>query len=277
MPAAEKSNRRMDGQRAFAGSSTFDARIARFQKCAQVTRGRTIMRSLARNVLWSLSTVVVLTAWPEHDPLAETTGASTTVERFQAALIEAMRGGATLGFEGRRESLSPVIGEVFDLPSVSKLVLGKSWQTLDAADRDAIIDKLGRLAAVTLASRFDSYSGERFEIVEEKPLESGPPASYAASSTLAIALVRVDYALHERDGRWRILHAWYDGVSGSRIHREEFAAIIAREGTDGLMQQLEQKDRADNRAIRRLVQLVPRGSRSWSRGTRRTTLGPGDG
>ena len=198
------------------------------------------MRSLARNVLWSLSTVVVLTAWPEHDPLAETTGASTTVERFQAALIEAMRGGATLGFEGRRESLSPVIGEVFDLPSVSKLVLGKSWQTLDAADRDAIIDKLGRLAAVTLASRFDSYSGERFEIVEEKPLESGRRLVRSEFHT-GDSLVRVDYALHERDGRWRILHAWYDGVSGSRIHREEFAAIIAREGTDGLMQQLEQK------------------------------------
>ena len=172
--------------------------------------------------------------------MAQSPDPATTVERFHTALIDAMRGGDTLGFEGRRERLSLVLEDTFDLTGVSKLTLGKNWQALDAIHRTTFIDKISRLAAVTLASRFTSYSGERFEIVEEKQLESGRRLVRSEFHT-GDGVVRIDYALHDSDGQWRILHAWYDGVNGSRIHREEFAAIISREGIEGLMQQLDKK------------------------------------
>ena len=197
------------------------------------------MANSVRGALYVGSMIMVLIG-AGNIAMAQSQDPSTTVERFHTALIDAMHGGDTLGFEGRRERLSPVIEDTFDLASVSKLTLGKNWQALDAIQRTTFIDKISRLAAVTLASRFTSYSGERFEIVEEKQLESGRRLVRSEFHT-GDSVVRIDYALHDSDDQWRILHAWYDGVSGSRIHREEFAAIISREGIEGLMQQLDKK------------------------------------
>ena len=171
---------------------------------------------------------------------AQTPDASPAVRRFQDALIHVMQNGAELGFAGRRDYLMPVVSEGFDLLAVSRLVLGKRWKQLDANQQTEMTALLQRLAATTLASQFTSYAGERFEILSEKPLQSARRYVRSEFHT-SDSVLRVDFALHHRDAGWRIINVWYDGVSGSRIHREEFAAIISRDGVEGLMQRLNEQ------------------------------------
>ena len=52
---------------------------------------------------------------------------ASTVDRLHATLLDVMQNADSLGFPGRRERLSPVIREAFDLPFIVKVVLGRYW------------------------------------------------------------------------------------------------------------------------------------------------------
>ena len=100
-------------------------------------------------------------------------GPASAVDRFHATLLEVMQNADSLGFSGRRERLSPVIREAFDLAFVVKIVLGRYWGELPQTDRKRMIDTFTRLSIATYASRFDGFSGEAFELVGEKPMKKG--------------------------------------------------------------------------------------------------------
>lgn len=183
--------------------------------------------------------VLVGTAIPamaEDEPAA-------VVARLNDALLAAMRSAEDgAGFEERYDALQPVLDDAFAFPAMARLAVGPRWNDLAPAERDRVAALFGEMSVATFAARFDGFSGERFEIVEEAP---GPRGTTLVRSSLrrpADEPVGLDYLLREQEGGWGIIDVFLNSkFSEIARQRAEFAALLRQGGAPALIAGLEAK------------------------------------
>ena len=93
-----------------------------------------------------------------------TTGIAAPIRAFYDALLDVMKRAKTLGIKGRYDALAPVVEATFDLPVMTRIAVGPRWTSLPKDVQSALVDAFSRMTIATYASRFDGYSGERFEV-----------------------------------------------------------------------------------------------------------------
>lgn len=173
-------------------------------------------------------------------PLALAGDARQTVETLHAALLEAMRDGASLGFAGRTELLTPVLAQSFDFRTISRLVTGRYWAEMADAQKDEFVKVFSALSAATYADNFDEFGGERFETraaVQKKTAEVVKTVIIDAEGEET----SLNYLLAPVDGEWRIVNVIADGVSDISLKRAEYSGVIAAEGIEALVAKLKAK------------------------------------
>jgi phospholipid transport system substrate-binding protein len=172
-------------------------------------------------------------------PTAPDQPGTPIVETLQDALLDLMRNGPELGYSGRRDQIAPVIETSFDLGFIARKSAGRHWKQLTGVEQAQIVEALSRFSIATYAARFSSYDGERFELLSEAP---GVHDTTLVATRIVSdeRTVRLDYRLHQIDGRWLIIDVMLDGsVSELALRRSEYASILKREGLDGLLAALE--------------------------------------
>ena len=164
------------------------------------------------------------------------------VADLNATLLESMQQARELGFNGRYELLSPVLIDTFNFPAMARIAVGRYWTGLDKGQRGRLIDAFSRMSIANFASRFDGYSGERFEMLGERPSARGAITvlnQIVESSGKATSL---DYVLREFDGDWQIIDIFLDGkFSELAVTRSEYTSVIGRAGFDSLISTLDDK------------------------------------
>ena len=168
-------------------------------------------------------------------------GPEDSVNAFHETLIRTMKDGRTLSESGRYARIEPVVHRLFDLPLMSRLAIGASWTTLSQAQQQLAIAAFGAYIAATYTDRFDSYSGQRLEIVGQQPSSPGIIVKTRIVKSNGEP-ISVDYAMRQNDGAWQISDVYLDGtISQLATQRSEFGAILRREGFDGLIATLQRK------------------------------------
>ena len=168
-------------------------------------------------------------------------GPEDSVNAFHETLISTMKDGRTLSESGRYARIEPVVHRLFDLPLMSRLAIGASWSTLSPAQQQVAIAAFGAYIAATYADRFDSFSGQRMEVVAQQPSSSGMIVRTRIIKSNGEP-VSVDYAMRQNDGAWQISDIYLDGtISQLATQRSEFGAILRREGFEGLIATLQRK------------------------------------
>jgi phospholipid transport system substrate-binding protein len=164
-----------------------------------------------------------------------------TVKGLYDALLSTMKNGRTLGQSGRFAQLDPVIRRSFDIATMARLSVGPSWTGLSEAQRQQATDSYGRYISATYAERFDSYAGQKLEVIREDPAASG----VMVRSRIIKAdgdPVAVDYMMRRSGEVWLISDIYLDSaISEVATRRSEFAAILKHEGIDGLIAALNRK------------------------------------
>ena len=164
------------------------------------------------------------------------------IERFYAVLLDSMKQANTLGYEGRRTKLAPVVEQTYDLPFMAKVATGKYWKELDPAAQQRFIDTFTRLTVANYAGRFNGYDGENFVILSEG--DGGQDTALVKTKLVPKDdnPVELNYRLRQQDGSWRIIDVYLNGtVSELALHRAEYTAKIEREGFEALLRALEDK------------------------------------
>ena len=159
------------------------------------------------------------------------------VRGFYGVLLSNMRDGRMLGESGRYARLAPVVERTFDIPSMTRLAIGPTWETLAPAQQQRLIAAFAHYIAATYADQFDTYSGEQLQVAGERPRG----ADLMVQTRIVKAngeTTRLDYLM--RQGR--ISDVYLDGtISQLAVHRSEFHSILQREGIDGLVAALNRK------------------------------------
>jgi phospholipid transport system substrate-binding protein len=192
--------------------------------------------------IWNLLTVVIL-GMHIVIPYASAgdRGATEVVEKFHSSLLAVMKNGDKIGYQGRYDQLAPVIKSSFDMPFISKTILGKYWESLDNEQRSRFVEVFTQLSIATYAANFDSYSGEHFKMIPEKEVDGGRILVQSQLIKSGGGQVQLDYLLHRTAGQWRIVNIIAEGVSDLALKRADYSAFLKSKGFEALLKKLNEK------------------------------------
>jgi len=164
-----------------------------------------------------------------------------TVQGLYDALLSTMKNGRILGQSGRFTQLEPVIRRSFDVAAMARLSVGPSWASLTDGQRQQMTESYGRYISAIYADRFDSYSGQTLAVIGEQP---APPGVMVKSQIIKANgdPVKVDYMMRRNGDSWLISDIYLDSaISEVATRRSEFAAILKKDGIDGLIAALNRR------------------------------------
>jgi len=163
------------------------------------------------------------------------------VEKLHTTLLAVMKDGVKIGYQGRYDQIAPVIKSSFDMPFISRTVLGKHWETLHNDQQSKFIEMFTRMSIAAYASNFDSYSGERFKTISEKEVSGGRILIQSQLIKSDGGQVQLDYLLNRTDSQWRIINIIAEGVSDLALKRADYSAFLKNHGFEALLKKLNEK------------------------------------
>lgn len=194
-----------------------------------------IFRLLAPLLLAAVIAGPSWAAWAQETPTA-------VIERLNTTLIDVMRQATRLGYQGRLERLEPVLKATFNYPLMARVSVSKHWAGLTTDQKRQLSNEFARLSSATFASRFNGFSGERFEIVEQKEQRRNSILVETRLVKPSGESVPINYLLRQFDGKWRIVDVYLDAkFSELAIKRSEFTSVVARSGFDSLIALIEDR------------------------------------
>jgi phospholipid transport system substrate-binding protein len=171
---------------------------------------------------------------------------AATLNNFYDTLLAVMKQGPKLGFAGRRQKLAPAIMQAFDLPLMTRLVVGLQWPSLSAEDQKQLVAAFSEFSIATYANQFDDFSGERFEV--DSKAAPAPGNDLIVKTRLIQSNgepVQLDYLLRQEQAGWRIIDVFLSGtISQLAARRSEFSSILREQGARGLIAVLKGKTEA---------------------------------
>lgn len=197
-------------------------------------------RLWARLLLLAPLMTALCLASPSQAAQSAARGPAETIERFNKTLLEAMRGGQTLGYEGRYKLLRPVIDDIFADRYMARFAAGRFWRGFSDEQKRQYAEAYLDWSVSAYAERFDSYNGQRFSIRSVDI--QGDQATVVSTLTKADGgTVDFEYKLRAQDEDWLVVDIVVRGVSQLAMTRSQFTSILDREGFQALMTRLEQK------------------------------------
>ncbi|MBX9916222.1 MAG: ABC transporter substrate-binding protein [Nitrosomonas sp.] len=200
-----------------------------------------------QTIKWLLAGCLMLALLLSIAPVLSASGTGSdnpeqVIGQLQSSLLQVMREGEKLGYEGRYKFLEPVIDQSHDIDLIIKTILGATyWSQLDKTQQDLIGSTFRQLSIATYASRFTQYEGEQFKIIEQRTLPRDQTLVRSQLTKSDGGTVNFDYVLHQTEGHWRIANILFDGVSDLAIKRGEYRAVLQRDGFAALIELLKEK------------------------------------
>jgi len=179
-------------------------------------------------------------------PASAATDAKSTVDSFDAALMDVMKNAEKLGYKGRFDKFVPVIEKTYDLPLMTRISVGPQWASLTPDQQTKVIEAFKQLSIATYASRFDGYGGESFQITGESPANGGDDIVDTKLVRPNDEPVELNYRLRKNGDDWKIIDVYLSGtISQLANYRSEFAATLRSGGADALVALINQKVAAE--------------------------------
>ena len=115
----------------------------------------------------------------------------------------------------------------FDIPSISRFVLGKYWKQASLDQKKQFIKAFRNYIVKTYSSRFNEYSGEQLKLVNFEN-ESNPKIFlvHTGLERQDAPIIKVDWRIGKKKDRFVILDIIIEGISLAITQRSEFVSVI---------------------------------------------------
>ena len=172
---------------------------------------------------------------------ATSPGPIDVIRQFYVELQNVMQHAATLGARGRYQKLEPIVLRMFDVPYMARLSIGPSWAKLPVDQKRRVAQAYGRYLTALYATRFDGYSGERFEVLGEQQIKHATMIKTRIVKSNGEP-VSINFVMHDNDIAWQARDVYLDSaISEVATRRSEFAALLRTSGVDALIASLNKK------------------------------------
>ena len=151
--------------------------------------------------------------------------------------------GSNLSTADRESRFDTLLKANFDMPGISKFVLGRYWKIATPDQQTEFQSLLEKLLTQSYAKAFDHYSGQKFTVQGTRSNDDG---STIVNSTIVQPngdIIRCDWRVEDVAGKTMITDLFVEGVSLRTTHRSDFASAIQSNGgtVKGLLDALRQK------------------------------------
>lgn len=176
--------------------------------------------------------------------LSATAAAETpreVVAGVQSALLDVWERSDDLSAEQRYERLKPALEQAFDFGRMIEVAAGPAWGRATPQEQAQLKEAFTRYSVATYASRFSEYTGQRFDIADQR---SGPRDLTLVDTTIvrpAGEAVPLTYVVRTEGDRPQIVDVIHKGVSEMAVRRSDYRSVLARSGPAELAQRLEQQ------------------------------------
>ena len=146
--------------------------------------------------------------------------------------------------EQKAKNFAELLDEYFDLKTISRFVIGRSWNSATEAQQQEYISLFEKLIIKNYGSKMSMYTGEGFKVTGTRP--------ESASDTVVLSQIahpgtnrgtNIDWRVRDKDGKIGVIDVVMEGVSMSVTQKQEYASIIQGNGGDieGLLKLMRQQ------------------------------------
>jgi phospholipid transport system substrate-binding protein len=176
--------------------------------------------------------------------VAGATEPAGVIQAMYDTLLDTMKNGQTLGFDGRYKKLEPALNQALDIATMCKIAIGPSWTATPTDKKNALLVSFDRYLVSTYAARFKKFSGQSFQVGTTKPA----PNDRMLVETKLIKSdgepIELNYLMRKNDAGWQVIDIFLAGaISQMTQMRSEFTEPLRKGGVDALIQQLDQKSK----------------------------------
>jgi len=190
---------------------------------------------------WSSVVLAALLMLISPGARATSPGPVDVIRQFYVQLQDVMQHATTLGARGRYQKLEPIVLRMFDVPYMARLSIGPSWARLAPDQKRRVAQAYGRYLTALYATRFDGYSGERFEVLGEQQIKHATMIKTRIVKSNGEP-VSINFVMHDNDIAWQARDVYLDSaISEVATRRSEFNAVLRSSGIDALIASLNKK------------------------------------
>ena len=154
---------------------------------------------------------------------------NTLVEDFHQQLLMTMQQGDN--FQQRYAMLAPIVAKSFDMKTIARVSLGKTWRSLSEQQRTDFKKLMQEVIVSTYSDRFDGYNDQRFVTRDSRDKGNGRWVIKTDLLKSNGQAVHLDY--YFRNGL--IFNVVANGVSDLSLRRSDYAAILKEKDFNGLI------------------------------------------
>lgn len=132
----------------------------------------------------------------------------------------------------RKEQFRQLVEGAFDVPTISRFVLGRYWRTATDQQKQQFQSVFATYMINVYWSHFTSYNGERFNVTgaQDQGAANVTVTSNILRSPTDPQPVKVSWYLRKAGTGYKIEDASLEGVSQLVTYRDEFSSIIEQNG-----------------------------------------------
>lgn len=171
-------------------------------------------------------------------------GAQFVTNLAQRAVAELTTG--DLPLDERVTRFRAMLTEAFDVPAIGRFVLGRYWRLATESERVEYLKLFEDLIVQTYANRFNDFSGAQLRVLQTRPGQDGEQIASIEAALPNKPPARFDVRMRREGAGFKIFDVVVEGISMSVTQRDDFAAVIQRNGgkVEGLLASLREKTKA---------------------------------
>lgn len=143
-----------------------------------------------------------------------------------------------VSLEQREKRFRQLLAEGFEMPFIARFVLGRHWRTATPEQQQDYLRVFTEYVLKTYSRRLGGYAGERFAITGARTAGKQDVLVQTRIERPSAPPIMADWRIRRFDGEPKIIDIMVEGVSMAVTQRSEFAAVINRNGFEGLLQAL---------------------------------------
>lgn len=167
--------------------------------------------------------------------------AEIEINDFHNLLIDVMKKGEKADCQFRYKLLLPEIRKRFDMPLISRIVLGSWWRKITIDEKLAFIDLFNQFTAATYADRFKRFNGHKFEIISSEESRKDRALVETVLKTKGHDEVPLSYICRKTTEGWKIVGVSARGVNDLSLKRAEYNEYISKHGFNALLKMIKKK------------------------------------
>jgi phospholipid transport system substrate-binding protein len=133
----------------------------------------------------------------------------------------------------------------FNFSSMTALAMGQSWNKATPEQKKRLTEEFRTLLVRTYASALAAYSNQKFDF---RPLRAKPNDTDVTVQVRVLQPgaqpVPIDYSMEKTAAGWKVYDVMVGGVSLVANYRTEFSNVVRTSGIDGLIGDLQAKNRS---------------------------------